>query len=152
MENDINFVTNNGQLVTITDINPPEDITYADRAIANENAVVTTNMLQRFQSTVHGFASYQNITTAGNISLYDCSQYHSDNFVLKELDVNFINPPEYVCVDCKDGFPYIFGYSYPKNTILFLNGKQYVAMELLLHQNYHRMVVLMLNIHQSHQH
>lgn len=127
MNGDITINTINGQIVKINDNLQPSERTYGERAIDYEDGVVTSSMLQRFQSSVHGFASYQNITTAGNVSLYDCSKYHTDNFILKELDVNFIIPPEFCCVNCIGGFPYIHGYYYPKNTILYLNGNQYIA-------------------------
>lgn len=126
----INFVTDNGQLLTVTDISPsPAYNSYAERAIENDNALVTTEMLQKYQSTIHGFATAQNITPMGNVFLYDCSYYHSDNLILKTINVNYINPPEYVCVNEDKGFPYINSYTYPKNTILYLNGRQYIATE-----------------------
>lgn len=127
-DSDIIFQLNNNQLARLyPTVETAEE--YGLRAIEVDNAVVTSQMLQQFQGTIHGFATNNNVDSQGNIDIYDCSKYHSDNVVLKGIGVNFLNPPTYKPHSLKDGvFPYVYESSYDEKTIIQVGEKYYQAI------------------------
>ena len=125
---DIILQLNNSQLARLY---PTEESSeeYGLRAIDVPNAVVTSQMLQQFQGTIHGFATNSNVDGQGNIDIYDCSKYHSDNLILKEIGINFLNPPTYKPHTFVDSvFPYVYESTYQENMIIQVGEKYYRAM------------------------
>lgn len=124
-DSDIILQLNNTQLARLyPTVESAEE--YGLRAIDVDNAVVTSHMLQQFQGTIHGFATNNNVDSQGNIDIYDCSKYHSDNIVLKGIGVNFLNPPIYKPHLMDNGvFPYVYNKTYKENMIITFGGTYY---------------------------
>lgn len=119
----------NDKVVEINDVHTEETPSYSERAIDNKDALVTTQMLKDYQSTIYGYSTSANIDDNGNLVLYDCSKYHSDSLIFKKLDVNFLVPPLSGNGNVKndDFLKYVNNTAFKKYDQIVINGNKYYA-------------------------